>query len=58
MVAVNEAVITEKDLGERISRFDIVHIVQHAVLMINFVRLVDTGLPLQLHNSVVSQWWA
>ncbi len=58
MVAVTEAVILEKDLGERISRFDIHQIVQHAVLMVSFVLLVVTGLPLKFHNSVVSQWWA
>ena len=58
MAAVTETVILGKDLVERISRFDIHQIIQHAVLMVSFVLLVVTGLPLKFHDSAISQWWA
>ncbi len=42
---------------EQITRFDIHQIIQHAALMVSFVLLVITGLPLKFHDSPVSQWW-
>jgi cytochrome b subunit of formate dehydrogenase len=42
---------------EKITRFDIHQIIQHAGLMISFILLVITGIPLKFHNSVISEWW-
>ncbi|MDO8568670.1 MAG: cytochrome b/b6 domain-containing protein, partial [Dehalococcoidales bacterium] len=43
---------------EKITRFDVHQIVQHAGLMVSFILLVITGLPLKFHDSAISQWWA
>ncbi len=56
-----EITILRHDLIERVEkviRFDIHQIIQHAVLMVSFILLVVTGLPLKFHGSPVSQWWA
>jgi len=42
---------------EKITRFDIHQIIQHASLMISFILLVITGIPLKFYSSPVSQWW-
>ncbi|OGO32419.1 MAG: hypothetical protein A2Z29_02150 [Chloroflexi bacterium RBG_16_56_11] len=42
---------------EKISRFDVHQIIQHAGLMVSFVILVFTGLPLKFHDWAISQWW-
>jgi formate dehydrogenase subunit gamma len=57
MVAVNEAISLEKGREEKIARFDVHQIIQHAGLMLSFILLVITGLPLKFSGSVVSQWW-
>jgi len=57
MAAVAETVSLERGLEEQITRFDIHQIIQHAGLMVSFILLVVTGLPLKFHDSVVSQWW-
>ncbi len=57
MAAVNETISLEKALGEKISRFDVHQIIQHAGLMVSFTVLVLTGLPLKFHQSAISQWW-
>ena len=57
MVASTETLPPETDLAEKIKRFDIHQIIQHAGLMISFIMLVLTGLPLKFHNLAVSQWW-
>jgi formate dehydrogenase subunit gamma len=41
----------------KIKRFDIHQIIQHAGLMISFVILVLTGLPLKYNNLAISKWW-
>ena len=43
---------------EKITRFDIHQIIQHAGLMTSFILLVLTGLPLKFHDWAISQWWA
>ncbi len=58
MAAVTETVVLEKGLDENITRFDIHQIVQHAVLMVSFILLVITGLPLKFNTLAVSQWWS
>ena len=41
----------------KIKRFDVHQIVQHAGLMVTFILLVFTGLPLKFASLGVSQWW-
>ncbi len=41
----------------KITRFDIHQIIQHAGLMVSFIILVLTGLPLKFAASGISQWW-
>ncbi len=59
MATVGEAISLGKEKGriEKITRFDIHQIIQHAGLMISFILLVLTGLPLKFNSSAVSQWW-
>ncbi len=57
MEAVTETILLERDLGEKITRFDIHQIIQHAGLMVSFIVLVATGLPLKFHDAAISQWW-
>jgi len=42
---------------EYIARFDIHQIIQHVALMVSFILLVVTGLPLKFHALAISQWW-
>jgi formate dehydrogenase gamma subunit len=42
---------------EQIVRFDIHQRIQHAVMMVSFILLAFTGLPLKFHDWSVSQWW-
>ena len=57
MAAVADGVVLEESLGEKITRFDIHQIIQHAVLMVTFILLVLTGIPLKFHDWAISQWW-
>ena len=57
MAVVAEALSLSKVSGEKIRRFDVHQIIQHAGLMISFILLVVTGLPLKFSNWAVSQWW-
>ncbi len=57
MAAITDAISLEKGSEEKVSRFDIQQRIQHAVLMVSFILLVVTGLPLKFHNWAVSQWW-
>jgi len=41
----------------KVTRFDIHQIIQHAGLMVSFILLVLTGLPLKFHSWAISQWW-
>ncbi|MFC1942282.1 formate dehydrogenase subunit gamma [Chloroflexota bacterium] len=52
-----EAISTEKISEEKISRFDVHQIIQHAGLMVSFILLVVTGLPLKFYSWPISQWW-
>lgn len=60
MATITETVPLEKrkSLEERIARFDIHQIIQHAALMTSFTLLVLTGLPLKFSELGISQWWA
>ena len=57
MATVSETILLEKGLEEKITRFDIHQIIQHAGLMTSFILLVITGLPLKFHDAAISQWW-
>lgn len=46
-----------KSFEEKISRFDIHQIIQHGGLMVSFILLVITGLPLKFSAWGPSQWW-
>jgi cytochrome b subunit of formate dehydrogenase len=50
---VERAVALEKE----IVRFDIHQRIQHIGLMVTFILLAITGLPMKLHDWSVSQWW-
>ncbi|MBI4285417.1 MAG: cytochrome b/b6 domain-containing protein [Chloroflexi bacterium] len=43
---------------EQIRRFDTHQIIQHAGLMVTFILLVLSGMPLKFSEAGVSQWWA
>ena len=58
MSVVTETIAAERNWKEQITRFDIHQIIQHGGLMVSFIVLVLTGLPLKFHNLAVSQWWA
>lgn len=58
MATVTRTISPEKSLmAEKITRFDIHQIIQHAGLMTSFTLLVVTGLPLKFNNAAISQWW-
>jgi len=57
MAAVTEAISLGKDLEEKITRFDVHQIIQHWGLMVSFILLVVTGVPLKYASSAISQWW-
>ncbi len=57
MAAVTKTIVLGKGLEEKITRFDIHQIIQHAVLMVSFILLVVTGVPLKFHDWGISQWW-
>lgn len=57
MSAISPVVATVKVTEEKIKRFDIHQIIQHAGLMVSFILLVFTGVPLKFHDWAISQWW-
>ena len=57
MAVVTETISGERVLEDRITRFDIHQIIQHAGLMVSFILLVVTGLPLKFSEAAISQWW-
>ena len=57
MAAVTEVISLENVSEEEITRFDIHQIIQHAVLMVSFILLVLTGLPLKFSSATISQLW-
>ncbi|MFC1874001.1 formate dehydrogenase subunit gamma [Chloroflexota bacterium] len=58
MATVAVGISAENDAAEEnITRFDIHQIIQHAGLMVSFILLVITGLPLKFNTWGLSQWW-
>ena len=57
MAVTTKLMSSEGVLEEQITRFDAHQIIQHAVMMLCFVLLVVTGLPLKFHSAEFSQWW-
>lgn len=57
MVALNKTIPLKKETVQKITRFNIHQIIQHAGLMVSFTLLVVTGLPLKFHSWSISQWW-
>lgn len=57
MAVTTETISSARALEEKITRFDIHQILQHIGLMVSFILLVVTGLPLKFHNLAISQWW-
>ncbi|MBI4188378.1 MAG: cytochrome b/b6 domain-containing protein [Chloroflexi bacterium] len=57
MVAVTETLPSEKGFEEKITRFDAHQIIQHWGLMVSFILLVITGVPLKFNDWAISQWW-
>lgn len=42
---------------DSVRRFDVHQMIQHAGLMVSFVILVFTGLPLKFSEAAISKWW-
>jgi len=58
MATVARSISAEGAREEAITRFDIHQIIQHAGLMVSFILLAVTGLPLKFSDWALSQWWA
>ncbi|MFH1381860.1 MAG: cytochrome b/b6 domain-containing protein [Chloroflexota bacterium] len=56
-MAIARTVAQEKEAVQTVIRFDIHQIIQHAGLMVSFILLVVTGLPLKFAALGISQWW-
>ncbi|MBI4266986.1 MAG: cytochrome b/b6 domain-containing protein [Chloroflexi bacterium] len=58
MATVAETVpVSTGERVETITRFDVHQVIQHAGLMVSFILLVVTGLPLKFSDLGISQWW-
>lgn len=57
MVVAARGIFVEKVGQEKITRFDVHQIIQHAGMMVSFILLVVTGLPLKFSTLGISQWW-
>ena len=57
MAVVARTISAEGVSEEKITRFDTHQIIQHTGLMVSFILLVITGLPLKFHGWALSQWW-
>ena len=57
MVTMARTFTTSVSEQDTIIRFDVHQIIQHAGLMVTFILLVLTGLPLKFHEAGISQWW-
>lgn len=57
MVTVARPAVREAVLEEVVVRFDVHQIIQHIVLVVSFVLLALTGLPLKFNELGISQWW-
>lgn len=49
--------VLAKGSTEKVTRFSIHQIIQHATLMTSFTLLAITGLPMKFHSLAISQWW-
>jgi formate dehydrogenase subunit gamma len=58
MATVTETITGVKTEVKMITRFDIHQRLQHLGLMVSFVMLVITGLPMKFFGLGASQWWA
>ncbi|MFC2059776.1 formate dehydrogenase subunit gamma [Chloroflexota bacterium] len=56
MAEITKVFVSDKG-EEKIIRFDIHQIIQHAILMVSFTLLVITGFPMKFHTHPFSQWW-
>jgi len=56
-VAESMSLEKEKAVTGKIARFDVHQIIQHAGLMLSFIVLVATGLPLKYSTWGINQWW-
>ncbi len=57
MVTEAQTMTIAGSLERKINRFDVHQIIQHAGLMVSFILLVVTGLPLKFNTWAISQWW-
>ena len=57
MATVTETVSLEGVSEEKVTRFDVHQIIQHAALMGSFILLVITGIPLKYAGWAFNQWW-
>jgi cytochrome b subunit of formate dehydrogenase len=48
----------ENERTAEIKRFEVHQIIQHATMMVTFILLVITGLPMKFNNLAISEWWA
>jgi len=57
MTTISTAFPAELARREYITRFDIHQRIQHFFLMLSFVLLVLTGMPLKFADGAISAWW-
>lgn len=57
MVTMARPAVRGNVAEEVVVRFDVHQIIQHIVLVVSFVLLALTGLPLKFHDWAISQWW-
>jgi len=57
MSTAERAIPSEIAHEESIPRFDVHQRIQHLFLMLSFVALVITGMPLKFAESAASKWW-
>ena len=59
VMAIQAGTIEDLGIGKRpeITRFDVHQIIQHIGLMVSFILLVITGVPLKFHDWAISQAW-
>ena len=57
MVTMARPAVHESVREDVVVRFDAHQIIQHILLVVSFVLLALTGLPLKFNTSPISQWW-
>jgi cytochrome b subunit of formate dehydrogenase len=58
MATVAQTAVLTNSMEDKIKRFDVHQVIQHAGLAITFILLVLTGLPIKFSSLGISQWWA